>query len=525
MTGTSTRRRAHVAAVMVVACWLLLGVLVGERAGAHAVLLSSSPAADSLVDVAPPQVRLDFSEGVSGPDDAVRLLGPDGEQIEPTEIVSVDTAVTAQLPALDTQGSYTVTWKVVSADGHPIRGAFLFHLGERTLDAPAGGAEDPGTPMSANVVRALGATAALGGAVLLFTLLLGEATPSRRRGVRAWAPVVVGTAMLSVGAVLAVGSGLGSALDVVLDTTSGRMALLAAGAALLGLASAALRAPATLQLALAAATVLAVAGQGHAVSLPPVALSAGLTVLHVAAALVWLVALWWLLGGVRAGGEDDGVLAAARRGSPFGVAAVLVLAATGLVLVWERVPLDELLSSNYGRLSLLKLALLGVAVAMALRNRLRILPAGDVGRLGRSVRAEVVVLAMALVAGTVLAQVPPPESGAAQPAGGDYVERVAFGDGQVELVIEPGTRGTNEIHVTALGPDGRLMEGADDLALSMSLPSADIGPLEPEMQRITTGHSVAYAEIPLAGEWEMRVISRPSRFEELRADFTVPIGG
>jgi hypothetical protein len=245
---------------------------------------------------------------------------------------------------------------------------------------------------------------------------------------------------------------------------------------------------------------------------------------HVAAALVWLVALWWLLGRARGGADGDGVLAAARRGSPFGVVAVLALAATGLVLVWERVPLDELVSSNYGRLSLLKLALLGVAVVLALRNRLRILPAGDVGRLERSVRAEVVVLALALVAGTALAQVPPPEGGAAEPAGGDFVERVAFGEGQVELLIEPGTRGTNEIHVTALGPDGRLMEGADDLALSMSLPSADIGPLEPEMQRITTGHSVAYAEIPLAGAWEMRVTSRPSRFEELRADFMVPIG-
>ncbi len=51
-----------------------------------------------------------------------------------------------------------------------------------------------------------------------------------------------------------------------------------------------------------------------------------------------------------------------------------------------------------------------------------------------------------------------------------------------------------------------------------------MGPLAPEMQRITTGHSVSYGEFPLAGEWTVEVTARPSKFEELRATFTVPIG-
>jgi copper transport protein len=200
------------------------------------------------------------------------------------------------------------------------------------------------------------------------------------------------------------------------------------------------------------------------------------------------------------------------------------------VLVLDRVAFGELLEATYGRLALAKVALLAVALVMAARNRWSIAPAlaGDeaasVRRLRSSVRAEVVVLALALAAGSLLAQVSPPEDAGAVPTGSEFVQRASFGDGEVELTVAPGRRGTNELHVTATGPDGALMQGADDLTVSMTLPVEDVGPLEPPMQRITTGHSVSYAEIPLAGRWTIEVTARPSKFEELRATFTVPIG-
>jgi hypothetical protein len=58
----------------------------------------------------------------------------------------------------------------------------------------------------------------------------------------------------------------------------------------------------------------------------------------------------------------------------------------------------------------------------------------------------------------------------------------------------------------------------------LTLPSDDVGPLEPEMIPITAGHSMSYAEFPLAGDWTVEVVARPSKFEELRASFEVPIG-
>lgn len=518
--------RAVVASVVVVTSV----VASVAPAGAHAVLLASSPAADAELDLAPIEIVLEFTETVSASDDAVVVLDPSGEQVEPEQVRATNTSVVATLPELSADGSYTVTWKVISADGHPVRGAYLFHLRERTLDAPADAA-DAGTPIAASALRAAGATIALAAVVLLFVALLGAPGRSTRRP---WLAASLGAALLVVGALVAVGEPIGDSLELVWMTTSGRIAVLALVVGLLGVLASSLRAPVNLQLALVPAFALAVAVQGHAVSLPPVARSAALTVAHVAAALVWGAGLWWLA--TRASGPAQRFRQQVERGSVVGVLAVLVLAGSGIWLVLDRVPLDEVLSSGYGRLAILKSVLLVVAVALALRNRLVLVPAlpaldaeddGDgeqVERLRRSVRAEVVVLAMALVAGSVLAQVAPPDDAPGVPGGGAFVERMAFGEGTVELTVEPGRRGTNELHITALGADGRLMDGMDDMSVALTLPSDDLGPLEPVTQRITTGHSVTYAEFPLAGEWQVRVTGRPSRFEELTADFEVPIG-
>lgn len=500
-------------------------VVLAGPAGAHAVLIASDPAADALVDSPPSEIVLRFNEGVESTADAVRLLDPSGAEVAGVTSRAEDVTVRAELPKLDEDGSYTVDWSAVSADGHPIRGAFLFHLRERTLDAPVDSVTG-GTPPAATALRALGATLALAGLVWVFASSFLGRRPRAR-----WVPVVLGSVLGLLGAVVAVGESFSASFGVVVDTTSGRMCLVATVVAVLGLVVSWIPRAGQVELALAAAATVAVAAQGHAVSLPPVAVSAGLTIAHVVAAVAWATALVWLDRTSRSA-EPDRLQRTVRKLSPWGMGAVVVLAASGTVLVVDRVGLDDLVASTYGRVALVKVALLVGAVVLAARNRWRIAPAlsGEdtrddaVRRLRRSVRAEVVVLALALVAGALLAQVSPPEDAGGPPAGGSFEQRAAFGDGEVELTVDPGKRGSNEIHVTALGADGRLMDGVDDLSLALTLPSDGVGPLKPEMQQITTGHAVSYAQIPLAGNWTILVTARPSKFVELRATFTVPIG-
>ncbi len=112
-------------------------------ASAHAILESSSPAPSALLASSPKEIRLDFDEQVESTLGDIRIY--DSEQreisIEKTVRSSTDASVvSAEVPALKS-GVYVVVWRVVSADGHPVSGAFPFEIG--TNSSPFGCSPTP----------------------------------------------------------------------------------------------------------------------------------------------------------------------------------------------------------------------------------------------------------------------------------------------------------------------------------------------------------------------------------------------
>ncbi|MFF0725133.1 copper resistance CopC/CopD family protein [Streptomyces sp. NPDC004134] len=163
------RRRALgalCAAVAAVVCVLVPGA---TPAAAHAALTGTDPAEGSVVQEAPQAVTLDFSEGVQLADDAIRVLDPDGNDVTKGGAAHVDgnakTATTALRPGLP-DGTFTVVWKTVSADSHPISGAFTFSVGKpsKTTVAVSEAGEDNG---SAKALYDTGRYVAYAGFVLL----------------------------------------------------------------------------------------------------------------------------------------------------------------------------------------------------------------------------------------------------------------------------------------------------------------------------------------------------------------------
>jgi copper transport protein len=518
-------------------------------ASAHAILTRVSPEPDAVLEESPEEISLSFTETISIPAQGIRLFDPSGSEVSGITAVARGSTMTAKVPLLTTDGSYTVAWKAVSADGHAISGAYLFHLRLATLTQPVAGAES-GVALWPSLLRVLGTVLSIGA----LALYLGR---PRRRGFGLWAVASVGALLSLLSSVAAAGSVRSTGWSVSFSTSTGRLTVLALLLTICGLVLtlctqglARSRAsdsdePTTPSrnadralAVLAVLTVATIALEGHAVAINPVALSVTMTLGHVLAALCWGAGLVWMEARTRAASAAE-LQAVVIKRSPWAIGAVVILGITGLVLVLDRVPLNELLSSWYGRLGLLKLLLLFVAVGLALSNRYRLTPklltqpASDqpvpvqpaaVSQLRRSVRIEMLVLALALLLGATLAQVSPPQAGVGGTAGGSFSERAAFGTGQVELRVDPGLRGMNEVHVTALGSDGRLMPGVEELELSLSLAVDNIGPLKPEMQTISEGHSVSYARFPFAGEWTVLVTARLSKFEAISAVFTVPIG-
>ncbi|MET9910458.1 copper resistance protein CopC [Streptomyces sp. NPDC006476] len=126
-TITPRRLRALVLLFLAVAGALLAGA---GPASAHAALTGSDPAQGVVVDKAPTEVALTFSERVATNSDSLRVLDPKGKRVDtakPSNISGTTYAVPLHSGLAD--GTYTVSWQVVSADSHPVAGAFTFSIG------------------------------------------------------------------------------------------------------------------------------------------------------------------------------------------------------------------------------------------------------------------------------------------------------------------------------------------------------------------------------------------------------------
>src|SRR5687768_16438381 len=113
-------------------------LVLGAAARPHATLVSSEPAANSHLDDAPTRVRLVYSEPVEGSVARVVLLPKRGSPVT-LRAAGDPRNVNAIIAAIDSlaAGSYRVDWRVVSADGHTVSGAFSFAVGDTTLGATA----------------------------------------------------------------------------------------------------------------------------------------------------------------------------------------------------------------------------------------------------------------------------------------------------------------------------------------------------------------------------------------------------
>ncbi|WP_410655394.1 copper resistance protein CopC [Amycolatopsis sp. lyj-112] len=124
------------------AALVLFTTLAGvQPAMAHSVLVSSDPAKDSSIASAPSVVSLMFNEPLDHSFSELTVLGPDGSsQWEGGVPVVAGEKLSAPLRALGAAGVYTVKYRVVSADGHPVSGSVPFTL---TIAGAGKAAADP----------------------------------------------------------------------------------------------------------------------------------------------------------------------------------------------------------------------------------------------------------------------------------------------------------------------------------------------------------------------------------------------
>src|SRR5262245_27092959 len=108
---------------------------------AHASLVRAEPADGALVNEPPVALRLTFNEPVTPL--VMRLIAPDGSTT--TVPATAENATVTVKPATLRRGTHALSWRVISADGHPVGGSLIFSVGE-AIGAPPPGALPAGDP-------------------------------------------------------------------------------------------------------------------------------------------------------------------------------------------------------------------------------------------------------------------------------------------------------------------------------------------------------------------------------------------
>ena len=131
-------------------------VLVGSVAGAlpasaHSQLVSATPVNGAELESSPGLVTLTFNEPVREKYSAVQVTGPEGGTWQVGELTQSASTLSQELGPLGPAGVYTVDWRVVSGDGHPVAGTFTFTLttaGDGTPQAEPGSGSTAGSGVS-----------------------------------------------------------------------------------------------------------------------------------------------------------------------------------------------------------------------------------------------------------------------------------------------------------------------------------------------------------------------------------------
>jgi copper transport protein len=614
---TSIRiRRLLALGALVVA---LVAVLAAP-ASAHASLLSTDPSNGGVYDTPPDAVTLRFTEGVEVSLGGIRVYTSDRERVvtgKPEHPNGQQSVVTTSLPDL-ANGTYVITWRVTSADSHPIDGAYTFQVGSKatlsdknaknaaaSLLATTGGSRTVGVVYGIDrAVLYAGIALLLGGAVFLAALWRAGRDDRRAKWLvwSGWIAVFVTTAFgIALEGVYAAGLPLDDVFDTtvlrdVLDTRYGKVALVRLALLVLAIPLLRLllhRRPQTEHplrwwwtlagLVVGAGIAVSPGIAGHATSGIQTTLAVPADLVHVAGMACWLGGLVMLCVAVLPRRDVDELRAVLPRYSALALGAIVALVVSGAYQAWRQVgSIDELKSTDYGRLLIAKLvafAALIVAAAFSreiVNRRFRALSPDDeellaaddqvlvgvggpattgvagVGsdagrratgggydqyddeygdwddevedqeemtRLRRSVWVEVAIAVVILAITAMLVNAAPARAQNSGPVSLVLKSKQVW----VYVDIAPGVAGPNDMHFTAL-PTGGGPATVTDMTVQLTRPGEDLPPFTVPLQKLSAGHYFApLYDIPYSGSWRMTVRVQLGQTKEavLTSPFTV----
>ncbi len=375
-------------------------IVTAGPAFAHATLDSTTPQPNATVQTSPKTVVLQYSEAVTFQPDAIRVFDQKGNAIKTGKSVHANgksSTASVSLPALK-DGTYAVTWRVISADTHPVQGAFEFAVGNAQVSASGSefaqkllaqqGGGNKVVGVTYGVIRFLTfASIALliGVTVFLVALWPGgwDAARIRRLLLGSWIVALLTVlADIPMQAAYASGGGItkgfdSSLLSETINTRAGNMwiaravLLLVAIPVLRGLSRRRDSKPLVFAaLVLGAGIALTLSLAGHASTGRWIALAVPADAVHVLAMSAWLGGLAVLATEPLRGRDVDAVERIVDRFSTLAMSCVGIILATGTFQSFRQVEhLGDLLHTGYGRLLVIKIGAFAAVLLVASASR------------------------------------------------------------------------------------------------------------------------------------------------------------
>lgn len=556
--------RVRAAAVAAVAAAALA---LPTAAFGHAALIRTVPEASRTINVPPTQVTLDYTEAVAARFSIVSVTDVSGRQVTAGTPRSGPNAATLVTPLRRlSQGWYLVFWRVISADGHPVRGAFTFAVGPNPGPAPQFVipelSETATTPqlLIARWIVYIALLAAVG----LFVLRAVIARPLP------WQVPGLSLRPVTAAFFVALGASL-IAIPVYIDLTTAQFALRSVfdlgdivplarasrfGRALINLelATALFAVAALISIALdrtvrehrtvaqllalwgalgSAAAVLLVPGlAGHPSTTPPRGLSLAFDWIHLVAGSIWvggLIGVLVLVVCVPAPLRTAALGRVVPRFSRVAFVSVLLLVGSGIgASVLQFPTFGSILSTAYGRALDLKLILLGGTLLLAGVNLARTKPRleaalaqpalgpASASLLRRLVAGEIALVVGALFGAALLTSFQPPldalakAGGASAKVGPGPVDRVVQKEGyRLRFRIQPNRAAVPNTFAVGITRDGRPLRGADVTA-TFSMLDMEMGTLEYRLTERRPGYfERAAPALVMVGSWGLSFDIRP----------------
>ncbi len=548
--AAADRRRAARLSVVAGLLVTLVALLLAPAtpASAHAVLVSTSPTASAVVPSGPAEVVLTFSEGVRKVPGKIRVVAPDGSRADRGEPTVKGAVVTIPVDS-SARGTYLVSYRMISADSHPVSGAFTWSVGAPSTPPTDSGTDTRANAMVGNAVKVAKYLGYLGLLLLVGpALVLAALWPRRlsRRGPARLAWSGLGLLVLTTLADLwlqvpytnggglfdVTGSGLGDVLGGAYGTAHlVRLGLLAAATFLLRplLAGPIGRTDGIILTGLGGAVLFTWPLAGHPAASPAPAVSVVVDAVHLGGMAVWLGGLVMLAVFLLRRADErelDAILPIWSRWAALAVAALL-LAGTVQGLI-EVATAKALVDTTYGRLLLAKIVLFVLVIAVAVYSRSlvrRRAAAVRPGTMRRAVLAELLITAVVLGVSATLVQTTPARTASADVADtptGYFSTTLASPLYSLQVELDPAERGNNSVHLYAYTKDNRP-QPVREWKATAALPSAGIEPIEIPLLPLTDNHATGEMNLPAAGRWQLRFTVRTSDIDQATVTATVPI--